>query len=133
MKKRIDVIPLQQVYGISFGAKREKVRQHFGHYTEFHKEADSSVTTDDFGFCHVFYNDKDEMEAVEFFADEVDVYIHDLKIFPIPLEEAIEIIPDAELDDDGLLSKTQSIGIYAPDEEAESILFGEKGYYTIMD
>ena len=32
-------------------------------------------------------------------------------------------------DDEGMISVDMSIGIYAPDGEMESILFGEKGYY----
>ena len=31
--------------------------------------------------------------------------------------------------DEGMISVDMSIGIYAPDGEMESILFGEKGYY----
>ena len=33
--------------------------------------------------------------------------------------------------DDELISKSKSIGIYAPDDESESILFGCKVYYEI--
>lgn len=38
-------------------------------------------------------------------------------------------IPSLERDDDGLISFEQSIGIYAPYGEMESILFGVRGYY----
>ncbi len=31
-----------------------------------------------------------------------------------------------------MLSVDKSIGIYAPDGEMESILFGEKGYYEFL-
>ena len=35
-------------------------------------------------------------------------------------------------DDEGMISVDMSIGIYAPDGEMESILFGEKGYYEFL-
>ena len=41
----------------------------------------------------------------------------------------MKIINDFEHDDDGLTSYSLSIGIYAPDDEPESILIGIKGYY----
>ena len=38
-------------------------------------------------------------------------------------------LPDLEEDDIGPISYERSIGIYAPDDEMESILFGREGYY----
>eukprot|EP00833_Pecoramyces_ruminatium_P001140 jgi/Orpsp1_1/1175172/evm.model.c7180000052868.1 len=133
--KKIIVVPLKQVNGIAFGTKRAEVRERLGgggggEYEEFYKEEGDKVTTDDFQFCHVYYDEKEDgMEAIEIFDDDVAVYIDQgegqlVKVFPIPLEEAQAIIKDAVKDEDGLQSTSQSIGIYAPEGEMESILFG---------
>ena len=50
-------------------------------------------------------------------------------IYPVDLDDALEAFSDLEDDDDGPISYERSNGIYAPDGEMESILFGDKGYY----
>jgi hypothetical protein len=45
------------------------------------------------------------------------------------MDKVYELLPDLEEDDIGPISYKKSIGIYAPDEEMESILFGVEGYY----
>ena len=45
------------------------------------------------------------------------------------MDKVIELLPDLEEDDIGPISYERSIGIYAPDDEMESILFGRDGYY----
>jgi len=52
----IKAIPLKSVNGIKFGMKREEVRKLLGEYEEFKKSVLSTNTTDDFGYCHVYYN-----------------------------------------------------------------------------
>ena len=84
--------------------------------------------TDDLRFCHVYYNDEGKCEAVEVFND-VEVYVGGKMIFPTSFEEAKKIEKTLEEDEEGMLSIDMSIGIYGPDREMESILFGEKGYY----
>ena len=92
---------------------------------------ESETMTDDFGFCHVYYDGNDECEAVEIFS-ETDVNIDGKQIFPISLDEAYEVFPFLAEDEDGPLSIEKSIGIYAPDGEMESILFGKEGYYDYL-
>lgn len=123
--RRINVTPLVEAAGIKFGTDRETVRKQLGDYTEFQKTDFSSNTTDDFGFCHVYYDDENKFEAIEIF--DAEVYIGETKVFPIPVEELEELIDDL---DDELISIERSIGVYAPDDdEPECILFGVKGYY----
>ena len=86
---RLNVNPLESVGDVKFGMTREEVRSILGDAEEFKKDPDDDITTDDFGFCHVFYDE----------------------------------------DDIGPISYVRSIGIYAPDDEMESILFGRDGYY----
>ena len=125
---KIDVIPTVSVNNIKFGMNRESVRSLLGNAEEFYKTAYDTNAADDFGFCHVFYYDNDQCEAIEIF-NEAEVYINGTLLFPVDLDTAKTIIEDFELDDDGLISYSKSIGIYAPDGEMESILFGKEGYY----
>jgi len=39
------------------------------------------------------------------------------------------MFPDLEKDDYGFICKNKSIGVYAPNNKIESILFGCTGYY----
>ena len=84
--------------------------------------------TDDFGFCHVFYNSDDECEAIELFKG-VQVMIDDRLVFPTGLDEAKKILGDLMEDNGSYISEKNSVGIYAPDGSMESILFGVAGYY----
>lgn len=104
-------------------------RRLLGSATEFYKFDDDVNTTDDFGFCHVFYDDNNECEAIEIF-DEAEVYVNELLIFPTDFETAKKAIGDFEQDDEGLISISKSIGIYAPDGDMESILFAKEDYYN---
>lgn len=121
-------IPLSEVSGVKFGMKRCDVRKIFGEATEFKKSKFSKTTTDDFGFCHVFYNLNNECEAIEIF-DEIEVQINDTSVFPNDMDKLKSMLPDIEEDSCGFISKSKSIGVYAPYGKMESILFGCKGYY----
>lgn len=122
--KVIKAIPLVEVDGIKFGTDREIVREKIGSFSEFKKTPYSDNTTDDFGYCHVYYDNENKFEAIELF--DAEVYIGDRKVFPVNVDDIRDIIDDF---DDELISKSKSIGIYAPDDEPESILLGCKGYY----
>lgn len=135
---RFDVIPTVKVNEAEFGMSRAEVRGLMGQpKSEFRKFSDEN-TTDEYDSYHVFYDEDDRLEAVEIFNDEgVEVYVGDVLVFPTDLVTARELIPDSEIDDDGLTCVAQSIGIYAPDAldetvsdpEVEGILFGKRGYY----
>lgn len=121
--------PLSEVNGVKFGMERAEVRKILGgKYTEFKKSKFSKTTTDDFGVCHVFYDLNDRCEAVEIF-DECEISIEGKIVFPLDIEAVKDIISDLEEDAGSYISKSQSIGIYAPEGKAESILFGVPGYY----
>lgn len=124
------VEPLKSVNGITFGMSRKEVRNIFPvAANEFKKSKFSKNTADDFGMCHVYYNINDECEAVEIF-DEITVLIDEKIIFPTTLVLAEEIIGAFEEDFGSYVNKQNSVGIYAPKDKMESILFGNKGYYT---
>ena len=114
---------LKDVNGVSFGTKRKAVRAVFGTAKEYKKKI-----TDDFGFCHVFYNAEDECEAIEVFGD-IKVEVDGAVIFPTDVETAKKQLSDLVEEDGSLISKKFSVGIYAPSGKMESILFGAPGYY----
>ena len=126
-KKTITVVPLEKVGDVSFGMSRDEVRNIFGDASEFNKSSLSKNTTDDFGFCHVFYKD-DKCEAVELF-NTADVVVNGTSIFNSDFETVKGLFPDAEDSGEGFISKEMSVGVYAPDNQIQSILFGCKGYY----
>ena len=108
--------------------ERDVVRKLYGEYEEFKKSEYSENTTDDFGSFHVYYDENDKCEAVEIF-DDVEVTVNGEKIFPVKIEEAQKIESSLVRDEEGLISIEKSIGIYAPDENMESVLFGKEGNY----
>ena len=126
---RFDAVPTISVNGVAFGMSREKIRSLLGTATEFYKFADDVNTSDEFEFCHVFYDDNNKCEAIEIF-DESEVYVNGSLIFPTDFETAKKVIEDFEEDADGLISISKSIGIYAPYGNMEGILFGKAGYYS---
>lgn len=127
--KKITAIPLVGVEEVKFGMKRSEVRSKFGEATEFKKSKFSKTTTDDFGFCHVFYNLKDECEAIEIF-DDTEVQIDNVTVFPSDMKKLKSMLSDVDEDDVGFICKSKSIGVYAPDGKMESILFGCVEYYN---
>lgn len=120
--------PLVEVGGVKFGMKRADVRKILGEATEFKKSKFSKNTTDDFGFCHVFYNTNDECEAIEIF-DDIEVTVEGQVVFPTSIDSAKKVLKNLIKDEVGYTDKEQSVGIYAPSSRMESILFGEAGYY----
>lgn len=129
---KFDISLAESVNGLAFGSDRSTVRSAFGNsFKEFKKSKFSKNTTDDFGGCHVFYSADDKFEAIEIFSG--GTIIVDSKELSLECPELISWVkcldPAAEEDSDGIVSKNLSIGIYAPYQEFESILFGKKEYY----
>lgn len=125
---KIVATPLKEINGVRFGMKRDEVRKIFLSFKgEFKKTPFSKTTTDDFGFCHVFYNANDECEAIEVF--DAEVYVDGTLVFPSNIETVKALFHDLVEEDDGFIIKSQSIGIYAPYGKFESILFGIPNYY----
>lgn len=125
---KIIVDPLKEVNGVKFGMKRSDVRKILGNAREFKKSKFSKNTTDDFGFCHVFYNENDECEAVEIF-DDVKVYVEGTEVFPASIDKAKQILGQLKEEDGNFVNVGKSVGISAPYGKMESILFGVKGYF----
>ena len=129
---RFDVIPIQSVNNLLFGTNRDEVRQAFGDFEEFKKESSNKNTADDFGFCHVFYDENNCFIAIEIF-NENTVYIDGELVFPTNSKKIRELINDFVDFYGSSISLSMSVGIDSIDDDdelPESILFGKKGYYN---
>lgn len=124
---RLIAKPNTEVNGVKFGTLRSEVRKVFEQAAEFKKTKYSRNTTDDFGFCHVFYDEEDRCEAFEIFNCEVQV--DDTVIFPGTIKTAKIVLGTFVEECGSWINKEKSIGIYAPNGNIESILFGKSGYY----
>lgn len=125
------IVPTQRVGDITFGMKREDVRKILGTgFEEFKKNIFSKEITDDYGFCHVYYNGNKECEAIEFF--EEDLICDGVNLFKADLQKLREMFEDLKDDGEGYyLSNKYSIGITLDGDRIDGILVGEKGYYEI--
>ena len=127
--KKINVTPLIGFSNVAFGMPRDIVRKNLGEFRVFMKSAMTSEFTDDFGFCHVFYNTQEEFEAVEFFS-ETEITIGENVIMPGKIDAAMVLFDDLHEEEGSFISKAKSIGItIGNDGWIESILFGADKYY----
>lgn len=129
--KKITVHPLVGFANVTFGMERGKVRKLLeGFKSEFQKSPFDPTKVDDFGYCHIYYNSNDKCEAIEFFS-EVEIQINDQKVFPGKIETIRKIISDLIEEEDGFwISKSNSIGITAPEGTIETLLLGCTNYYS---
>lgn len=129
--KKITAQPLVGFDNVTFGMERKKVRELLtGFKRGFQKSPLFSQETDDFGYCHVYYDTNDKCEAVEFFT-EVEIQINGQKVSPGKVEIIKKIIPDLIEEEDGFwISKSYSVGITAPEGTIETILLGCTNYYS---
>ena len=74
--------------------------------------------------------EKEKMEC--YILGTKEVYIGENLLFPTTYTVAKSVKKSLEQNEEEMLSVDKSIGIYAPDGEMESILFGEKGYYEFL-
>lgn len=126
------IVPLKKVGEVEFGMARSKVREICGEYKEFKKNKFSKNTTDSFKSFHAYYDANDKCEAIEFF-EKVTLKINDIAIFPATYKEVCgylkKIDKNIKIEEDGCISCSESISIYAPSGDVESILFAVKGYF----
>ena len=124
--------PLIGVDSIKFGMLRLDLRNILGDFKEFKKSEFSKNTTDDFSFCHVYYDDNDKVEAVEIFSG-TNIKVYEERILPNTSEEAYKIIKlldkETEIDGDYYTSVKLSIGITCENGSVESVVFGKENYY----
>lgn len=130
---KFEIIPYEKVGNITFQMKRNAVRKLFGEFKEFKKTKSSKSPTDDFKFCHVYYDKDDKVNAVEFFEESELVY-EEKNLFSMSYNELLKFFKENKLDykedDSGVTIECLGVSAYAPDKRRiESILVYSNGYY----
>ena len=128
-----EIIPYKKVGDISFQLSRDAVRKLLGEFKEFKKTKSSKKMTDDFKFCHVFYDNDDKVEAVEFFKESELLY-DEKNIFSMSYNDLLQFLNEKKIvfkeDDSGVIIERLGIAVYAPAKrKIESIFVYRKGYY----
>ena len=128
---KITIIPYEGFGEIRFGESRETVRNKLGNFSEFKKTKFSKNTTDDFGFCHVYYTTDNTVAAVEFFP-EAEVSLNDKLLFTLSYSDAKVFLSDSAIEEDGCGAKFPKYGIsiFSPElGKIETILIYSKKYW----
>jgi hypothetical protein len=127
-----EIVPNVSCGGISFLSDRKTVRKTLGACTTFKKGITAKNTTDDFGFCHAFYDENDNLKALEFFP-EADLRLGDNTLFAMASDSFVDLVKqidnNADADEYYLVSKSLSIGAEFSGQGIKSILVGCEGYY----
>ena len=138
---KIDFLPYNGAGQIKLGSAREEARKTLGTFKEFTKTKSSKNTTDDFSFCHVFYNEQNKVEAVEFFDktksfDTTEFLFKGENLFLLSLTGLKSLLKSSSIDfqeqENGSVLRSDAIGlsVFSPDKEKiETILIYKKGYY----
>ena len=130
--KKWTIKPLVSIGEVQFHSARREVRELIGlGYTEMKKSVFSKNTMDAYDSFHVFYNEDNEMEAIEFFEGN-RLTLNRKTLFPGRISNAQKVIPDLKEDGECYTSVAMSIGLtISPDDPdlIESVLIGCDGYY----
>lgn len=100
---------------------------------KFKKSLMSSVFSDAYPFCHLYYKENGECEAIEFFGT-VEVSFQGRSLLETPYEELRRLFggldSSVEEDETGLISFKYGISIYSSDlQSVEGVLVFEERYY----
>jgi len=130
---KINFIPYIGSDPIKLGALRDEARKTLGAYKEFRKTKFSKNTTDDFSFCHIYYDDQDKVKAIEFF-DSTEFLFMERNMFSFQFMELKSFLKsksiDFQEDNSGLKSEAIGLSVYSPDKvKIETILIFKEGYY----
>ncbi|HBB13439.1 MAG TPA: hypothetical protein DCZ76_04095 [Treponema sp.] len=127
----ITIIPYEGIEKVHFGDSRENTRSNLGNYKEFKKSKFSANTTDDFGFCHVFYTKDNKVDAIEFFP-ESELKFNNKFLFSLNYSELKSFLKDTNLEEDDTGAKFPNYGlsVYSPDlNKIETIMLYSKSYW----
>ena len=125
------LVPNERIGELIFGTERKEIHRILGKQRGvFRKSCFSKNTTDDYTDYHVYYSKKDTMEAVEIFSG-IEVSLNGRRLFPGTIEQAKTILTDLEYDSGSYISRTNSVGLYAPNDKGiiEAVLVACKSYY----
>ena len=130
---KVDFLPYKGAGQIKLDSAREETRKTLGTFKEFRKTKFSKNTTDDFSFCHVFYNEQNKVEAVEFF-DSTEFLFKEKNLFLLSFNGLKSLLKSNSInfqeDESGLRSDAIGLSVFSPDKEKiDTILIYKKGYY----
>ncbi|MDR0286689.1 MAG: hypothetical protein LBI03_03130 [Clostridiales bacterium] len=130
---RADFLPYIGTEKIKLGSTREEARSTLGTFNEFKKTKFSKNTTDDFSFCHVYYDVQNKVEAIEYF-NSTEFLFKGNNLFSLNFSELKSFFGnnkiDFQEDDSGLRSDAIGLSVYSPNKEhIETILIYKRGYY----
>lgn len=129
--KIFDVKPFSFVGCIEFEMPREIVRKNMGSYMEFKKNMFSRNTTDDFDFCHVYYDTENKVEAVEFLESEnVAVVYKGECLFSLGESNIIHLFNDKSFkkEDDTLIFPDYGVEVLVEEKQIKSVFIHKLGY-----
>ena len=123
------LVPYVSVGSIKFGESRDKVRSILGQYREYKKNKFSKNSLDDFGFCQVFYNDQNQVEAVELYRN-VELIYDKKNLFNLNAQELKILFNDPSVKENEYSLDFPSYGLSIVLQESlpDSILTYRKGY-----
>jgi hypothetical protein len=119
---------------IKFGMKDNKVQEILQIKPQkFKKSPLSDVLTDAYPFCHVYYKENGDCEAIEFF-EPADVSFQGNTLIGVPCEKVSSLFKelDSSLEEDetGIISFKYGVSIFSSDlQGVEGVLVFEEGYY----
>ena len=129
---KFELVPTVKCSELAFLTDRSNVRKLLGKYSTFKKSKLSENTTDNFGFCHVYYNTTNQLIAIEFFP-EADLRLYGEKLFLLTAEELANLLKSYDkavvVDEYSVLSKALGIGAEIDESEIKSILVCTADYY----
>ena len=123
------LVPYVSVGSIKFGESRDKVRSLLGQYKEYKKNKFSKNTLDDFGFCQVFYNELNQVEAIELYRN-VELTYENKNLFSLNNQSLKTLFNDPKVKENeySLDFPTYGLSIVLQDSLPDSILAYKKGY-----
>lgn len=126
-------VPLNTINNLNFGMRRDDLRKSLNmEYQVFKKNEFSKNTTDDYGDFHIYYDENDRLEAIEFFDGEYEIIMNEIVLMPSNINELKEKIKSLNPDEENhYIDVINSIGIEVDVEgNVISVLVAKKGYYA---
>lgn len=132
----LEIVPFEKVGKLTFGLKREKVRELLGsNFKTFQKNLWSNQTTDDysvFGF-HLYYTDDNKLEFVEMFPPARPIF-RGINLLQENVQNTLETLKrfdsGPKVDETGYIFHQIGIGLYIEGDKLEAVSVFSKDYYA---
>jgi hypothetical protein len=132
MLKTFELIPMVRCGEIEFLSDRVLVRKSLGNFTVFTKSKQSENSTDNFGYCHAYYNAENKIVAIEFFTG-ADLEYKSYKLFELTPDGLVSLLEtdDKETIVDEFSVFSRKLGVRAEKtvDEIKSVLICAPGYF----